>query len=398
MCPSFHLPNKKDESIPFAKEMSVPSKADVAKFCQSNDVAKLTEIMQSAVEDSVLLTASKPLLGEIINYAASEGCDGPTAIALCSKMLDAVAKRIASFGEESVRCREILADIHEGDGRRQEAIAVLIGMPMEPGLRSNSDEFKAACWVRIAHLSLEIDNSTQAETYINRAWPIMKNVTDDNLKLQFYTSFAEVSDIKRKFIDAAQRFYKLSQQLEDGMPALRKAIVCIVLADAGPQRARLLTMLNRDERIASLGDLNIILSKVYNSRVLRDKDIALIKPHLLQHHKAVRGDGNTVFDQAIMQHNIQAASRLYYNISFNELGSLLGVTPDAAEKIAAGMISEDRLKATIDQLNEVIWFIADPTAPISQWDQQISNVCNSIAAVADTIAKKDPALAALLEK
>lgn len=40
--------------------------------------------------------------------------------------------------------------------------------------------------------------------------------------------------------------------------------------------------------------------------------------------------GSTCLDRAIVEHNVQAASRLYNNISFAELGTLLGVAPEKA--------------------------------------------------------------------
>lgn len=55
------------------------------------------------------------------------------------------------------------------------------------------------------------------------------------------------------------------------------------------------------------------------------------------------GDGSTVLDKAVMEHNLLAASRLYDNIYFEELGQLLGVPAEKAERIACRMIAEQRL-------------------------------------------------------
>lgn len=61
-------------------------------------------------------------------------------------------------------------------------------------------------------------------------------------------------------------------------------------------------------------------------------------------------DGSTILDRAVMQHNLLSASKLYNNIYIGELASLLGVTPDRAESIAADMIAEGRLDGSIDQV------------------------------------------------
>ncbi len=68
---------------------------------------------------------------------------------------------------------------------------------------------------------------------------------------------------------------------------------------------------------------------------------------LKSHQKAVTGDGTTVLEKAVMEHNLAAASRLYNNIYFAELGQLLGVTPAQAESVACRMIAEERLKVNI---------------------------------------------------
>ena len=64
---------------------------------------------------------------------------------------------------------------------------------------------------------------------------------------------------------------------------------------------------------------------------------------LRPHQKAITPDGSTVLEKAVVEHNLLAASRLYNNIYFSELGQLLGVPPGKAERIASRMIAEKRL-------------------------------------------------------
>lgn len=64
---------------------------------------------------------------------------------------------------------------------------------------------------------------------------------------------------------------------------------------------------------------------------------------LRDHQKAITPDGTTVLEKAVIEHNLLAASRLYNNIFFEELGQLLGVQPAKAERIASKMIAEKRL-------------------------------------------------------
>lgn len=67
---------------------------------------------------------------------------------------------------------------------------------------------------------------------------------------------------------------------------------------------------------------------------------------LRPHQCAITTDGSTVLDRAVTEHNLAAASKLYNNIYFTELGQLLGCTPEKAESIASKMVMEDRLKVT----------------------------------------------------
>ena len=65
---------------------------------------------------------------------------------------------------------------------------------------------------------------------------------------------------------------------------------------------------------------------------------------LKPHQCAITSDGTTVLVRAVIEHNLAAASKLYNNIYFTELGQLLDCSPDKAESIASKMVMEDRLK------------------------------------------------------
>jgi COP9 signalosome complex subunit 4 len=351
-------------------------------------------LAQVFAEDSTPVGTAKPLLASMVDWAADDGCDGDAATTICEAIVRATARRVSTFGDEVVRAREVLADVYEGSDQPQQALNVLLAMPTDAGLRSASDEYKASLYVRVADLSLDVDNTTQAETYVKRAWALMRCVKDEDLRLKFETCHATVCDVNRRFLEAAQRFYALSHRLEKGLPALETAIVCVVLDDAGPKRARLIATIYRDERTATCGELGAILAKVYHERILRTNDVAALDPYLKQHHKALMRDGRTVFDNAMTQHNLLSASKLYYNISLSELGVLLGVEPAVAEKIAAQMVAEDRLSASIDQVHEVINFHSDKKAVVAQWDAQIASVCQSVSLVSEEIGRRHPQLAA----
>merc|ERR1719414_578234 len=110
-------------------------------------------------------------------------------------------------------------------------------------------------------------------------------------------------------------------------------------------------------------------------RLIKASEVQKFEKSLLSHQKAVMADGQTV-----LQHNVLAASRVFKNMHLPELGHLLEVTAERAEKVAAKMISEQRLEGYIDQQSGLIHFHGDDEH-LQQWDRHIQNVCNQVNGV-----------------
>ena len=227
---------------------------------------------------------------------------------------------------------------------------------------------------------------------------------DPALELQYKTCYARVSDAKGRFVEAAMRYYELSQAEPEGRgagksearlaEALSNAITCAILASAGPQRSRVLATLVKDERCASVPAFGM-LQKVYLERILRAEEVAAFGAALKPHQLAVGDDGLTVLSRAVSEHNLMSASKLYNNISVTELGALLGVGSDRAERTAAKMISEGRMAGSIDQVDGAVTFrdAEDGGAVVEQWDAQIMNVCLQVNAVVELMEKKNVTVA-----
>lgn len=132
-------------------------------------------------------------------------------------------------------------------------------------------------------------------------------------------------------------------------------MVCAVLAPAGPQRSRMLATLYKDDRSQRLPHFSI-LEKMYLDRVLRSNEVSEFATTLKQHQLALLPDNTTVLDRAVIEHNLLSASKIYNNISFEELGALLGVTPEQAEARASKMMGEGRMSGSIDQIERLIFF------------------------------------------
>ncbi|MCO5592878.1 hypothetical protein L7F22_046882 [Adiantum nelumboides] len=89
----------------------------------------------------------------------------------------------------------------------------------------------------------------------------------------------------------------------------------------------------------------------------------------------------------MIKHNLLSASQAYTNTSFEGLGASLGIVSQKAENIAARMVSEYRMKGSIDEVEGVIHFGTD-IEELQQWDQQIVNICQALNDVLDSMAKK----------
>ncbi len=363
--------------------------------------------------------------------------DRDTRRQLLENALEQVQPRVLSFEEQASSLRMQLASLLEAEEDWNEAARVLLAIPLDSGHRNVSDHFKLSIYVRIVRLLLEGDDPVQADMYLKRASMIIHNVPgalpshyqqqqqqDQDaqeasnaaagssgageiaqdasaaagsstsassskhkledakvLGLQYRLSQARVYDSQRRFGEAAIRYHELSYVAEidedDRAMMLSAAVTASILSPAGPQRARTLATLMRDDRTPSLPQYTI-LSKVFLDRVIRPDEIAsfekLLSPHQIAKlapssapsvqssssatsaatgtGRSVRHAPSTVLDRAMIEHNVLSASRLYDNITLEGLGELVDLSPEGAEDIARKMIMQGRLKGWIDQVGE----------------------------------------------
>jgi len=253
-------------------------------------------------------------------------------------------------------------------------------------------------YIRIVRLFLEEEDSTSADTYFNRASLLAHSAQDLETQLQFKLCQARMFDFSRRFAEAASKYHEISYvsalaederlqalyvrtslstldviELTSGSGYSTAAIVCAVLAPAGPTRSRILASLYRDERSPSTSH-HAVLSKMFLDQMIRPSEVTTFSSTLAPHQLAKlppiqsvvtpssepeeegKKGPETVLDRAMMEHNVLAASRVYNNITFKGLGILLGLRPSASEVMARTMIQQKRLHARIDQIDKVILF------------------------------------------
>ncbi|CAG9467645.1 unnamed protein product [Pedinophyceae sp. YPF-701] len=301
--------------------------------------------------------------------------------------LEQVQARAISFEESAATIRENLSALHEQERSWSKAAQVLAGIDLESGTRVLDHEYKLGRYVRIALLYLEDGDTTSAESYIKRASPLLGHCKDKNLEIKYKTCYARVLDSKRRFLEAATRYCELSQTsgvVEDHDPvaALAAAVTCTILAPAGPQRSRLLATLFKDERCQSLPSFTI-LEKVFFERILSRAEVDTFAATLKTDQTSRTPDGTSVLDQAVLEHNVQACSKLYANISSNQLGSILGVEASRAEEIVGGMISEGRLSGHIDQVGGAVVFTDLDSR--KAYIQHVEGACNALNRIVEML-------------
>ncbi|XP_049362848.1 COP9 signalosome complex subunit 4 isoform X1 [Solanum verrucosum] len=402
----------------------------------SSDIQQAKQFIDHMLSDDVPLVVSRQLLQTFAQEFDRLEPDVQKEVAHYT--LNQIQPRVVSFEEQVLIIREKLAELYESEQQWSKAAQMLSGIDLDSAMRFVDDTFRISKCVQIARLYLEDDDAVNAEAFINKASFKVNNIKNEVLNLQYKVCYARILDLKRKFLEAALRYYDISQiekrQIGDDMKlndslryreideaaleqALAAAVTCTILAAAGPQRSRVLATLYKDERCSKL-KIYPILQKVYLERILRKPEIDAfaeeLKPHqvppffgycffskcqntlsdilcvsyfLCFLQQALLPDNFTVLDRAMIEHNLLSASKLYTNISFDELGTLLGIPPQKAEKIASRMIFEDRMRGSIDQVEGVIHF-EDDTEELQQWDQQIMGLCQALNDVLDSMAKK----------
>ena len=364
--------------------------------------ADLAAFVNSILEENLGVVAARPLLGSYVE-ALRRVKNAEVKVEAGQHALQALQSRVVSFEEQDALLREILADAYQEEENYEEAAKVLQGIQLESSQRKVPDDMKVKIWIRICRLYLEEDNVTNAEIYLNRAKNVLYKVDDKELKLMFQLSQARILDARRKFLDASQIYHGVSMSTtlaeEERLQSLSQAIICAVLAPAGPQRSRVLGKLFKDERANQLEEFGI-LEKMFFDRLISPTEVAKFRDRLAVHQLALTSDGSTVLAKAVIEHNLLGDSRLYNNIGIQELGLLLGLPAEKAEGYAADMLEQGRLIGRIDQIDGIIFFetstggsydggiskTAQHSATnLGKWDRNVQGLTEEVERVASLV-------------
>ncbi|KAL8798002.1 MAG: hypothetical protein Q9182_007032 [Xanthomendoza sp. 2 TL-2023] len=369
--------------------------------------ADLGAFVDSVLGENLGVVAARPLLGAAVE--SIKALQDPDAkIQAGTTALRSLEPRIELFEEQDAQLREMLADTYQAQEEYIEAAKILQGIQLESSQRRVSDDQKVDTWMRICRLYLEEDDTTSAESYLNRAKNLRHQISKPEILLAFQLSEARILDARRRFLDASQAYHTFSFSAvldeDERMRALSSAIICAVLAPAGPQRSRALAKLYKDERTEQLGEFGM-LEKMFLDRLLSPDEVARFSEKLQPHQLAKTADGCTVLAKAVIEHNLLSVSRLYDNIGIDGLAALLGLDAEEAEGYAARMLEQGRIAGSIDQIDRVIVFDGSETSAeggssgqrklvtgkgLRKWDARVQGVAEELERVASMIQLQHP--------
>jgi COP9 signalosome complex subunit 4 len=371
-----------------------------------DDLAEnLSAYVRSLLDESLGVVALRPLIANFVEQFRNVQ-DLDVKVEVGELLIELLAPKGAQYEEQDTQVKEIVADAYETQEEFTKSAQILQRIALDSTQKQVSPNDKAKVWIRIVRCYLEEDNPIDAFTQLNKIKNIIHSVTDKETKLMFQFSQARIYDSQRSFLDAAQAYYTMSLESvveeEERVRALSAAIVCAVLAPAGPQRARMLAKLYKDERAQQVEDYPF-LEKIFLDRLLSPDEVKAFAAKLSSHHLAKTADGSTVLDKAILEHNLLGASRLYSNIGIDQLGELLGTDADKAEEYAAKMLEQGRLAGYIDQIDRLIFFEGEGSGErktrhtermvgkeLRKWDANVQGLAEEVEKVTTMIQNQYP--------
>ena len=372
----------------------------------TNIAPNLVAYLQSLLSDAVGIVASRPLVASFVEQFKTIE-DAEVKIEVGQQAIELLRPKVISYEEQDTAVKMILADAYQEQEDYSAAAKMLQKISLDSSQRVVPPNEKASIWIRIVRCYLEEDDPTSATGYLNRIKNVLHEVTDKTTRVMFQLSQARIFDSQRNFLDASAAYYSLSLEdtavdEDERLQALSAAITCAVLAPAGPQRAKTLARLYKDDRAGQTEDFSI-LEKIFLNRLLSPDEVKAFAAKLAPHQLAKTADGSTVLDKAVLEHNLLAASRLYSNIGFSQLGVLLGIDAIRAEDYAAQMIEQGRLAGYIDQIDELIYFEGEGSGErkvghaegqvgkeLRKWDANVQGLAEEVEKVASLIQLQCP--------
>ncbi|KAL5387006.1 hypothetical protein PMIN06_010119 [Paraphaeosphaeria minitans] len=372
----------------------------------SNLAVDLNAYSRTLLDDNLSVVVLRPLVSHFVEQFRNVK-DPEVKIEVGENVIALLqTKGVGQYEEQDTLIKEAVAEACEEIDDYRKSARVLGSINLESTQRSLTNDDKAKVWIRIVRCYLEEDDPTSALLHLNKIKNVIYSVQDKETRIHFQLSQARINDSQRNFLDAAKAYYSLSLESsiaeEERHQALSSAIVCAVLSPAGPPRSKMLATLYKDDRASSVENYSV-LEKMFFDRLIPPHETKAFAAGLQPHHLALTSDGSTVLDQAVLQHNLVGASKLYNNIGFDQLGELLGIDAEKAEDYAAKMFEQGRLSGYIDQIDRCIFFEGEGSGErktgqservvgreLRKWDANVQGLAEEVERVTTMIQTQYP--------
>jgi len=274
-----------------------------------------------------------------------------------------------------------LAGVYEGAGDTDKAATTLAQALNQYKLEGGSQEhLELDLHFKCASFHAKRGDMAECSKFLSKARG-MKGRTDRH-RQQHAMLQGQVNQHSGKFLVAARGYLKVANVDES---AVREGAICAILGLGEDTKGGIVGSVDRqtvlidfakDPRAAAL-DVFPFLLKALKGQLFRPEDVkdlvGLLAPHQSTHFTTV----------AVLEHNILAVSSLYDNVSLRQLGLILNVSKDEAEKAASSIISEGRLSASIDQVSDILSF----NRTDDEFDTNIRDTCKAVQDIVAEISR-----------
>jgi len=364
----------------------------IQKIMSTHVLSDMKRVVELVCNEKVLLSVSKEAM-KIVAAAIDQFDDVNEMAEFEQKIRESTLSRQSAYEEALSTVYEKAARKYKACDRKKEAaeeLARLYDCINEThGLADSRSTAKSVEYLRrrinlcveAATLLTDVGDFDGASRLLQRVSDKVSDLpASDDSVLQYKLLYAKLFDLRHDFIRASQKYIELVRHSalppEEKFKCLSRCALCVILADAGPERSNVLAVMFKDDRIASV-ECYPFLKKIQQQHILRPADVEKFKGMLSEHQKkSLPGEKMTPIDRAVMLHNLFSAANIYTSIRLDDLALLLGLSKTEAEATAADMIRQKRINAKIDQIKDMLFF-SNKHDPLAAWDSHVDSMCTA---------------------
>ncbi len=254
-----------------------------------------------------------------------------------------------------------------------------------------------------AELLLQTQDTLNATRHIKACKKTLKEMSHPRkrkeLEIKCRACHSRILEADGRYLAAAYNYFQISQyddiKTSDQITSnelsksLHNSIKCAILAKACTARDDLLQKLYQDRQSEDLLSFKM-LKHMHQNRIISQHDqdeFGKTLPIKDQLKLNAEYSDYTILQKAIYEHNMRAIAKLYKNMSIKRLSMLLGISMEGSEDLARSMIAENRLDASIDQIDHDITFDNEDRI-LYLWDAQIKQTLLALNKVVEMIIEE----------